>query len=638
MAFSGPVEPIDLSDDELTQYLREADVPALLSTLVQLTGDLSLLPTGTAGRGWLQQEQGGLSSAQQDAVRARALRVLGDLRDQGAPPDLSPPEPGLLHAVSSWLMGRDTTDLMPLLREQVLPPGSDPGAPHWRLDATAAQDFRVVVVGAGPSGLLAARRLSQAGVPFVVYEKNADVGGTWLENVYPGCRVDVPSHLYTFASAARTDWPEHFCSQEELLRYFRQFAEEFGLYEHIRFRSEVTAAHWDEQRREWALEVRTDHGPVRDRARAVVTAVGQLNRPRYPDIPGRDLFAGPSFHSARWDASVDLTGKRVAVIGTGASAFQFVPEIAGTARELLVFQRTPPWMRPSPDYGKPLSKGALWLFRHVPHYAMWYRFVLAAPGLQGAPWVVDSGYPVSERAVSEENERVRAALVNAMRAQLSDAPELLPRVIPGYPVGAKRVVRDNGRWFTTLKRDDVTLVTDPITEIDMGGLRTADGTRYPADVIVYGTGFQADRFLEPMSVTGRGGADLHKSWNGDPRAYLGMSIPGFPNFFCLYGPNTNLVGQGNSILFFSECAVTYLMDALRYLSGLGHPCMEVRRDVHDRYNAWIDEATRERAWGWTSVRTWYVNEHGRSPQNWPFSALEYWRRTRAVDPGDYLME
>ncbi|MEU0900714.1 flavin-containing monooxygenase [Streptomyces massasporeus] len=638
MAFSGPVEPIDLEDDELARCLREADVPALLSTLVQLTGDLSLLPTGSAERGWLHQEQGGLSPAGQDAVRALALRVLSDLRDRGVPPDLSPPDPGLLHAVSSWLMGRDTSDLMPLLMEQVVPSGTDSGAPPWTLDATAAQDFRVVIVGAGPSGLLAARRLSQAGVPFVVYEKNADVGGTWLENVYPGCRVDVPSHLYTFASATRTDWPEHFCSQEELLGYFRQFAEEFGLYEHIRFRSEVTAARWDEQRREWALEVRTGRGPVRDRARAVVTAVGQLNRPRLPDIPGRDLFAGPAFHSSRWDASVDFTSKRVAVIGTGASAFQFVPEIAGTARELLVFQRTPPWMRPSPDYGKPLSEGALWLFRHVPHYAMWYRFVLAAPGLQGSPWVVDPAYPVSERAVSEENERVRAALVQAMRAQLSDAPELLARVIPGYPVGAKRVVRDNGRWFATLKRDDVTLVTDPITEIDAGGLRTADGTRYPADVIVYATGFRADRFLESMSVTGRGGADLHKSWNGDARAYLGMSVPGFPNFFCLYGPNTNLVGQGNSILFFSECAVTYLMDALRNLSGPGRSCMEVRRDVHDHYNAWIDEATRERAWGWTSVRTWYVNEHGRSPQNWPFSALEYWRRTRAVDPGDYLMD
>ncbi|MYS89701.1 MULTISPECIES: flavin-containing monooxygenase [Streptomyces] len=638
MAFSGPLEPIDLDDDVLAEYLREADVPALLLTLVQLTGDLSLLPSGTAGRGWLHQEQGGLSPDRQDAVRARALRVLRDLRDRRfrAPP--SAPDPDLLHTASSWVMGRDTTDLMPLLREQVQPPGSDTGAPDWKLDETAARDFRVVIVGAGPSGLLAAHRLSQAGVPFVVYEKNAEVGGTWLENTYPGCRVDVPSHLYTFACATRTDWPEHFCTQEELLGYFRTFATEFGLYEHIRFRSEVTSAQWDEQRREWSLEVTTDQGPVRDRARAVISAVGQLNRPRLPDIPGRDTFTGPAFHSARWDASVDLAGRRVAVIGTGASAFQFVPEIAEAARHLLVFQRTPPWMRPSPDYGKPLSEGALWLFRHVPHYAMWYRFVLAAPGLQGAPWVVDPRYPVSERAVSAENERVRAVLVAAMEAQLSDAPELLPRVIPGYPVGSKRVVRDNGRWFATLKRDDVTLVTEPVTEIDAGGLRTADGARYAADVIVYGTGFQADRFLEPMSVTGRGGADLHKSWNGDARAYLGTTVPGFPNFFCLYGPNTNLVGQGNSILFFSECAVTYVMDALRRLTGPGRPCMEVRQDVHDRYNAWIDEATRERAWGWTSVRTWYVNEHGRSPQNWPFSALEYWQRTRAVDPGDYLME
>lgn len=636
MASNEPSVPIDVEDDELAEHLRDADVPALLMTLVQLTGDLSLLPPGVSGRGWLHLEQGGLSRDRQEAVRATALRVLGGLRDRGARPAQRPPEPALLHAVSSWAMGRDTSDVLPLLTEQVQPPGADSGVPRWSFDTEASPDFRVAVLGAGPSGLLAAHRLSQAGVPFVVYEKNSDVGGTWWENVYPGCRVDVPSHLYGYMCALRTDWPEHFCTQEELLAYFQQFADEHGLYEHIRFRSEVTAARWDERRREWSLEMMTDRGPSVDRARAVISAVGQLNRPRLPDIPGRDLFTGPSFHSARWDRSVDLTGQRVAVIGTGASAFQFVPEIAGTASDLLVFQRTPPWMRPSPDYGAPMSKGALWLFEHVPHYAMWYRFVLAAPGLQGAPWVVDADYPVSERAVSEENEQVRSVLADAMAAQLDDAPDLLSRVIPDYPVGAKRVVRDNGRWFAALKRDDVSLVSEPIIEIDAGGLRTADGARHEADVLIYGTGFQADRFLEPMTVTGRDGTDLHTSWEGDARAYLGMTIPGFPNFFCLYGPNTNLVGQGNSILFFSECAMTYLMDALQRLNGPGLPTLDVRRDVHDRYNAWIDEATRERAWGWTSARTWYVNEHGRSPQNWPFSALEYWRRTRTVDPDDYL--
>lgn len=634
MTFNVPIKPIDADDDALRAHLRGADTAALLMTLAHLTGDLSLLPEGKRAGGWLHQAHAGLSPAQRETVRAHALETLRHLRDGGSPPP--PPGEEAIRRIATWALGRDATDLVPLLREEVVPPEADPKAPGWTMaEHGPDDDFRVVIIGAGPSGLLAAHRLSQAHVPFVIYEKNEEVGGTWLENRYPGCRVDVPSVLYSFSCATRLDWPEHFCRQDVLLDYFRDFAKEFGLYAHIRFNSEVRAARWDDRTSRWCLDVQTPDGPAKDRATVLVSAVGQLNRPKMADLPGLERFTGPSFHSARWDASADLTGKRVAVIGTGASAFQFIPEIAPQVRELVVFQRTPPWMRPSPDYGAAVPDGARWLAEHVPYYAAWYRFVQFAPGLQGAPWTVDPDHPPTERAVSAANEEVRAALAHAIQEQLADAPELLPQVMPRYPVGAKRVVRDNGAWFATLRRENVRLVTDTIEEVTDHGLRTTDGTHYDADILIHGTGFQADRFLMPMQVTGRDGIDLHTMWNGDARAYLGMTVPGFPNLFCLYGPNTNLVGQGGSILYFSECAVRYLLDAVRLLRERGWRRMEVREDVHDRYNDRVDRATAQRAWGWSSVRTWYVNDRGRSPQNWPFSALEYWQSTRGVEPADY---
>ncbi|MGH3932136.1 MAG: monooxygenase, partial [Pseudonocardiaceae bacterium] len=308
--------------------------------------------------------------------------------------------------------------------------------------------------------------------------------------------------------------------------------------------------------------------------------------------------------------------------------------------ELLVFQRTPPWLRPTPHYHDPVPPSAQWLFEHVPYYQAWHRLWLFAPGLQirGGVlegWIVDPKYPPTERAISALNERLRASLTQWMEAQVATAPELVPLVIPDYPVGAKRVFRDNNLWLATLQRKNVHLITEPIKEITPRGLITTDGAEHEVDVLVYGTGFQASRFLTPMQVTGRNGVDLHEMWDGDAHAYLGMNIPGFPNLFCLYGPNTNLSGQGGSIFYFSECAVTYLIDTIRFLLESGHRVVDVRRDIHDDYNAWVDQGNAQRAWGFSKVSNWFINEKGRTAQNWPFSALEYWQRTRQFTPAEY---
>jgi 4-hydroxyacetophenone monooxygenase len=355
-----------------------------------------------------------------------------------------------------------------------------------------------------------------------------------------------------------------------------------------------------------------------------------------PDIEGIDRFEGPSFHSARWDPTVELAGRRVAVIGTGASAVQLIPAIADEVGELLVFQRTPPWLVPTPDYHDQVSEGQMWLFRHLPGFAEWYRFWLFWRNAEGMlPMVsVDPDWMPNDQSVSPANEMLRQLLTGYLQVEFADRPDLLEKVVPAYPPSAKRVIRDNGIWARTLKRDDVQLISDGITEITETGIRTDDGAVHEVDIIVFGTGFQASDFLTPMQVVGRHGVDLHERWAGDARAYLGITIPGFPNLFCLYGPNTNIVING-SIIYFSECEVQYLLGCLRLLFESGHAALDCRPEVHDAYNRRIDEGNLQRAWGVSTVNSWYRNATGRSAQNWPFTLLDYWQQTREPDPDDY---
>ncbi|MBP9232358.1 MAG: NAD(P)/FAD-dependent oxidoreductase, partial [Phenylobacterium sp.] len=373
-------------------------------------------------------------------------------------------------------------------------------------------------------------------------------------------------------------------------------------------------------------------------ATAVITAVGQLNRPRLPDVRGRERFKGPAFHSAQWRHDIDLTGKRVAVIGTGASAFQFVPEIVGKVASLTVFQRTPPWGFPTSHYHEDVPAGMNWLLEHIPNYDKWYRFFLFWMVTDGllAGVRADPDWKGDETAVSAPNAMFRAMVAEALRMQAADRPDLAEKVIPTYPVGGKRALLDNGVWIAALKQPNVELVTDPLTEITETGAVTADGTAREFDVIIYGTGFHASRFLYPMKIKGRGGADLHETWNGDARAYLGMTTPGFPNLFMIYGPNTNIVVNG-SIIFFSECSVRYILGCLKLLAETGAQAMEPKPEVHDAFNIKVDEGNRLMAWGAPQVTSWYKNEKGRVSQNWPFALVDYWRATLAPDPQDFVL-
>ncbi|WP_309604273.1 NAD(P)/FAD-dependent oxidoreductase [Phenylobacterium sp.] len=630
------------NDLELDVALRDAHLPALIAALVHMTGDAGWLrPEWAPVYMPLSRGETGLSPEVEADIRVRARAAIQDYAAAGSPRMPSPDTP-TLRRMMDFVGGEAIPEgYADFLIDELAISGVSSKDPQFEQPQlkTAARRLKVLVIGAGMSGLLTGIRLSQAGIPFEIVESNSDVGGTWLVNTYPGCRVDNSNHMYSYSFEPNHGWPQHFSPQPELLKYFRGVATKYDLKKHIRFDTRVEGLIWDEARSLWRAALKGKDGKTEFvEANAVVTAVGQLNTPRIPNIEGVGAFEGPAFHSAEWRHDVDLTGKRVAVIGTGASAYQFVPEIAPKVASLKVFQRTPPWGLPVPHYHDDVPAGMKWLLEHIPYYAKWYRFWLLWTTTEGfLPMVkADEGWNGPTTAVGAENLGLREMAAAALAAQVEDRPDLLPNVVPTYPVGGKRAVLDNGVWLGALKRPNVELVTEAIIKVTPKGVVTADGVEHEVDVLIYGTGFTASKFLSGLKLTGRGGRDLHEAWAGDARAYLGVTTPGFPNFFMIYGPNTNIVVNG-SIIFFSECAVRYIIGCLRLLAETGAPAMEVKRDVHDAFNVRVDQANKGWAWGSPNVTSWYKNEFGRVSQNWPFGLIDYWRATLAPDPEDFVL-
>jgi 4-hydroxyacetophenone monooxygenase len=634
-----------ITDDDATiaAALEDVSIPTLMVSMVHLTGDPAwirgdLRPAGL----FLNEVQGFMAEDDKAAVRAKALDAIRAYRDGGCvlPPD---PNPELVQEMMNFLVCEEVgAEYVPMMLEELELDGVD--ARRVDFDDLPAEDkaaFPVVVIGAGMSGLLAGVRLREAGIPFTIVEKNPAPGGTWYENTYPGARVDVGNHFYCYSFEPADHWSEFFARQPELQAYFRRVMERHELAPHIRWETEVVGAAWDGDRHAWTVETRAADGtPETLEARGVISAVGQLNRPKLPDIPGRDTFAGPSFHSSRWDHSVDYAGKRVAVIGAGASGFQIVPAIAPDTAHLTVFQRTAQWMFPNPSYHEAVGDGVRWAMRHLPFYGRWYRFLLFWPACDGGMPVarIDPDYPHQDgRAISEMNDGARAMFTDWIESQVGDDPELLAKVIPDYPATGKRTLQDNGSWLQALTRDDVELVRDDIERIEPDAVVTADGRRHPVDLIVYATGFEANRFLWPMEIVGRDGAVLAEQWGDEPTAYLGITVPNFPNLFCLYGPGTNLA-SGGSMIFHSECQMRYVSGCLHELIAGGHAAMEPRPDVHDAYQDRLQAEMEQMVWSHPSIRhSWYKNDDGRIYILSPWRLVDYWDWTRRPDPGDFVL-
>jgi len=630
-------QPFTTSDEEIAEALLDVSIPTLMLSLVHMSGDAGLIRGELKPAGlFLNEVQGYMSEADKAAVRKIALEVIADYRDRGCQ-EPEPIGPELLQEMMQWLVCEPVpAEYVPMLLEEMELDGTDSRA----VLGTPADNFPVVVIGCGESGLLAGIRLKEAGIPFTIVEKNEGVGGTWWQNSYPGARVDVGNHFYCYSFEPTDQWTHFFAEQPELQAYFQTVMDKYDIGRHVLWETEVTEASWDDDTATWSVTARDRTGVTTTlTARAVISAVGQLNRPHLPDIEGQRGFAGPAFHSSDWDHSVDLRGLRVAMIGAGASGFQIAPAIADEVESLTVFQRTAQWMFPNPNYHAEVGPGVQWALRHLPFYGRWYRFLLFWPGcdkgLEAAR--VDADYPDQQKAVSEINEITRIMFTEWIASQVGDDPELLAKVVPDYPATGKRTLQDNGSWLRTLTRDNVELVRAGIDHIESDAVVTEDGTRYPADIIVYATGFQANKMLWPMTIRGRDGELLSERWGQRPSAYLGITVPGYPNFFCMYGPGTNLA-HGGSLIFHSECQMRYITECLELLINGGHACLEPREDKATEWHERSQAEMRKMVWSQPSIKhSFYKNSFGEVHILSPWRLVDYWSWTREPNRDDFVI-
>jgi cation diffusion facilitator CzcD-associated flavoprotein CzcO len=480
------------------------------------------------------------------------------------------------------------------------------------------QDVDVAIIGSGFSGLGMAIRLKQEGrEDFVVLERGDEVGGTWHYNTYPGCACDVPSHLYSFSFAPNPDWTQTYSPQPEIGAYLRRCADEFGVRPHVQLNTTVESAEWHEDGGRWLIE--TDHGRVS--ARVVVAGMGPLAEPKIPDIPGLDSFEGTSFHSARWDHDHDLSGERVASIGTGASAIQLVPSIQPAVEQLHVFQRTPPWI--FPHRNRPVTRAERRLYRALPAAQR-----LVRGGVYAMRELAVLGF-VKRPALMRLVERVAK---RHMRNQISD-PALLEKVTPDYTIGCKRILPSN-KWYPALGKPNVELVTDGIAEVREHSIVTADGTEREVDTIIFSTGFHVADMPVGKQIRGRDGQLLDEAWEGSPRAHLGSTVPGFPNLFLLLGPNTGL--GHSSMVYMIESQIAYVLDALRTMERAGARAVEVRADAVAEFNEAIEEQLDGTVWN-TGCASWYLDDTGRNATLWPDWTWRFRQRTAKFDAANYRL-
>jgi 4-hydroxyacetophenone monooxygenase len=524
----------ETSDDnaELHRRLLAADPATLLLTLVQLTGERHWLEAAKPFIRGPMSYQEFMPEELRASVRDRMGEVLADIARTGETPHRQLDD-ALLREMMAVATGAAVSDeYIAMMREDLTADSLQSRSLQWRRHPgpDALNGAEVVIIGAGMSGLYAAIQLQQAGIPFVILEKNDAVGGTWYENVYPGCGVDTPNHFYSYAFEPNHGWSHFFAKRHELWNYFERVADKYDLRKHIRLGTEVVDARYDEADATWRITARdTDGTQQKLSARVLVSAVGVLNRPKLPDIAGLTSFAGPAFHTAQWDQSFDCRGKRVAMIGTGASGHQVGPSIAGDVERLMIFQRSPHWIVPNPNYHKGVSEGKKWALANIPFYLRWYRFQLFwgfADGLHEA-LKVDPEWPQPKRSLNALNEKHRRFMEKHMRSELRDRPDLLEKVVPDYPAYGKRILIDN-HWFRMLKRENVDLITDAIDSIVPEGIKTKDGKVWQADALVFATGFKVSKMLHPMTIVGRDGRELHDIWA--PTTQEPISASPFPAF------------------------------------------------------------------------------------------------------------
>jgi 4-hydroxyacetophenone monooxygenase len=636
-------ELLTATDETIDNAVKHADPMVLCGLLYQLTGDESIAaiqattaqisdsePDSASKDFALVQSKADVSKPSDLAmIQSKAAAFLKSYRDQGAP-DIPCGAPERLPRSLSLVAGSDIPafELEMWLEQLAL----DPWARGlvWQ-DPPASQDLRkfvVAVIGAGMGGLNAAVQLKHAGIPYFVIEKNDEVGGTWYENQYPGARVDSPSRTYTHIYGVDFEYPNAFCLQRENLRYFRWVADHFEIRNDVTFKTEVKSVVWDESTKLWEIKADGPEGPHVWHANAVIASVGFLSRPNMPSIKGMETFEGNAFHTARWPTGLDLKGKRVAVIGTGATGYQLVPELAQLAGHTFVFQRTPNWCFDTKSYLDPFPAQVNWLDRNFPYIRNFIRFRLswlAGPETFSPIMRIDPQFE-DQHARSALNKKIREQQLAFIERKLANRPDLIEKMTPvAPPYSARPIIIDTDySIYDALLRDDVTLVTDAILKIKPDGIEVQGGGEYPVDIIVYATGFRANDFLWPMEVRGRGGKRVEELWEKDgARAYLGTMLPGFPNFFMIYGPNTNNFG-GLQIVDFEEMVTRFALQCIGGLITQKKRAIDVSIDAYWRYNSEVDRAEALMIYKDPRAHNYYKNDSGRSAANNPIDIRKIW--------------
>lgn len=618
-----------LDPEVLRDAITDADIRVLLMVVFHLSGDRKWLgPRYRPQRDvrLIADEDAGLAPE----IRAEILEAAVDLLLAKAGQEPAVRDPGnelMLEMMRQCMAENIAPDYAPMMREEM---GLCPRDARWEVPPAPERlaAMQVLIVGAGASGLILGARLKRLGIRYTIVEKAAEVGGTWRDNRYPGCGVDTPNHAYSFSMGARYRWKSYFSPRDQLWDYLRRAADEFGVRDDIRFETEVTAARWDEARKLWVVSVLTPKGPATIEANVLVSAIGQFGLPSVPKLKGMASFRGRMFHTTEWPRDLDVAGQRVAIIGTGASAMQIVPTIAGEVAQLDVYQRSAQWARPIPRYHDTLTDSAQWLLENVPFYAAWFRFsMLWRYGDGLLPFLKkDPSWPHPERSLNRVNDKHREEMTQHILRELGDRTDLIEKCVPTYPPYGKRILLDND-WYATLCRPNVELVTDAIDRIAPDGIETADGKLRPADVIVLSTGFQMTQMTARLNVTGLGGVSLREVWGDDnATAHLGISVPGFPNLFITQGPSTGL-GHGGSAICQAESQARYISAMVVKMIERGIAAVEVRPDVHDAFVAEVDKRHEQMIWTHPGMSTYYRNRHGRVVSVTPFSLVEYWSMT-----------
>lgn len=630
-------ELLGASDETIEDAVQYADPLVLRGLVYQLTGDEALasgVKVDTVVSGFRSKQTIG-NPSDVALIRRKAAEFLKACRDAGRREIPLGPAARLQRSLGLTAGAHVPSAELEMWVEQL---GLDPHVRGlaWSTPPTAEQleGFSVLVIGAGMGGLNAAVQLKEAGIPFRVVEKNSEVGGTWYENRYPGARVDTPSRIYTHVFGADFAYPSPYCEQAENEKYVNWIADRFELRQHITFDTEVKSATWDEATGKWTLVATDPDGERILTANAVITAVGFLSRPNIPTIEGIESFRGDYFHTARWPSSLDVTGKRVAVVGSGCTGYQLVPKLARDTdvEHVYLFQRTPNWVYDTPGYLSPYPDQVNWLDRNFPYFANFVRFSYSwalRPSETAPANEIDPGFD-DPHAVSAANKELRDQRLAFMRKKLGARPDLMAAMLPDAPpMSARPVLVDKDySIYDALLRDNVTLVSSGISHVADDAIVMRDGTEHPVDVIVLATGFRANDFLWPMEIRGRDGLTVEELWQKDgARAYLGNSMPGFPNFFMLYGPNTN-ANVGFAAIHLEELVTRFALKCIERLIVDGKRSVEVTDAAYWRYNDALDEAASTKVYLDPRARNYYTNEHRRSATNGAFDARLLWEWLR----------